>query len=298
MERRPPAGVVADKAGMAWVWDGVWASVEENARLQPKWNIPDYAIIKADVGHTHRAAQVIKEAVAAVQAGACSVHLHIVDESGRDTGDINTWRQVVGAIRAEVGDVVIDSGPRGATFDEQMTLVQSGLFDIIPIAPNRDPRYVGPFLEGLQANGVKTEMIVWDTTDILLAKTAYIESGLIQTPVPWLLVPNSLYRGMPVPNPMFMAKGLIHMIELVRSVDPEGLIFVSACGRSSNYLAALGLLVGLHVRPGVGEPHWRYPHKDELLTSNSIAISEVATIARTLGRTPTTAAEYRRLIGQ
>ncbi len=298
MEERPPTGVAADKAGMAWVWDGVRASVEENARLQPKWDIPDYVVIKADVGHTHRAAQVVKEAVAAVRAGACAVHLHIVDENGRDTGDIKAWRQVVEGIRAEVGDVLIDSGPRGATFDEQMALVRSGLFDIIPISPNRDPRYVGPFLHGLEANGVKTEIIVWDTTDILLAKTAYIESGLIQTPIPWLLVPNSLYRGMPMPDPMFMAKGLVHMVELVRSVDPKGPIFVSACGRSSNYLAAMGLLLGLHVRPGVGETHWRYPHKDEVLTSNTLAIGEVATIARTLGRNPTTAEEYRRLLSR
>ena len=48
-----------------------------------------------------------------------------------------------------------------------------------------------------------------------------------------------------------------------------------AGGRASLHLATLGLLMGLHVRVGMEDTVWKWPHSDEMIQRNVDAVREV-----------------------
>ena len=68
---------------------------------------------------------------------------------------------------------------------------------------------------------------------------------------------------------------------------------VCAAGRAGIYLATLAIVLGLHVRVGMEDTVWTWPHKEDLLESNVEHFSTVRGIASALGRELMTPAEYR-----
>lgn len=112
------------KTGTDWIWVGVHLSKAEEAEWVEPGDVPEKIAVKVDVGHTHRARRVIEESLASIDAGACAVHLHILDEEGNDTNDIDLWEHVVCSIKDEYPEVLIDSALRGDTFEEQMVHVE------------------------------------------------------------------------------------------------------------------------------------------------------------------------------
>jgi 3-keto-5-aminohexanoate cleavage enzyme len=98
-------------------------------------------------------------------------------------------------------------------------------------------------------------------------------------------------------NPRQMVDGLTRMVGLIKDIDPESFIVVCAAGRASTYLATLAILLGLHVRIGMEDTVWPYPHRDDLITSNAEQFSRIRTIAALHGRELMTPAEYRRAQG-
>ena len=287
-----------NKTTTALIWEGVDEDMEEVGRLQPQWPIAHTVAVKADVGHHFHAPEVIEASVNSVRAGACAVHLHIRDDQDRDTGDLGLWREVVGEIRRQAGgDVPIDSGLRGTTFEERMSHVRERLFDIVCVIPTWEPGYLTRGLLEMRENGVKPEFCIWDSTDIGIARSRFVDRGLIEPPTSWLLVPSTPYYGMPMPTPTLMARGLLHLIEQVQAVDPDAVITVCASGRPSSYVTTQAMLLGHHVRPGLGETHWRYPHRDAGELTTPLLGEDAVTVAQALGRDPATPAQYRALLG-
>ena len=70
-----------------------------------------------------------------------------------------------------------------------------------------------------------------------------------------------------------------------------------AAGRATRYLTTLGLLLGIHIRVGMEDTVWRYPHKDEKIKNNVDELRDAIAIAHLLGREVMTPNEYRETIG-
>jgi 3-keto-5-aminohexanoate cleavage enzyme len=94
-----------------------------------------------------------------------------------------------------------------------------------------------------------------------------------------------------------MISALTRYVQAIREITPDCVISVCAAGRASTYLATLALLMGLHVRVGMEDTVYAWPHKDDLLTSNREHFVLVRDIARNLGRELMTADEYFAAIG-
>ena len=279
------------------IWDGVEASADEVAALQPPWPTPRKIVVKADVGHHHRGPELIEHSDRCLRAGASAVHLHVRDDQDRDTGDLGLWREVVGELRHRHPGVVVDSGLRGNTLEERLSHIREDLFDVIPLLPTWDPDYLAVPLQEMREHGVRPELCVWDGTDIAVAASGLIRRGLIETPAMWLVVPSTPYYGLPMPSAPLMVRGAMHLVELIQAVDPDGVISFSAAGRPSSYLTAVGTLLGHHVRPGIGETPWRWPHDTEPCDDPETLIHDAIAVAAALGRTPASAGEYRALAG-
>jgi 3-keto-5-aminohexanoate cleavage enzyme len=100
-----------------------------------------------------------------------------------------------------------------------------------------------------------------------------------------------------IPNPRAMVEGLTFLVNRLKELDPDCQILVCSSGRSSIYLTALAILMGLHVRVGTEDTVWRFPHRDEKVQSNLQAFQSAKSLCEMLGRDIATADEYRRIIG-
>jgi 3-keto-5-aminohexanoate cleavage enzyme len=98
-------------------------------------------------------------------------------------------------------------------------------------------------------------------------------------------------------NPRQMVDGLLRMTNAIRDVDPGGLIVVCAAGRASMALATLAVSMGLHIRVGMEDTYYLYPHRNDLIESNLQAFEMARKLSEVVGRPIATRAEYRQMIG-
>lgn len=296
-------------------------SIGGDATLQPKWDVPDKVVIKAAVVGTiwdrksnphqpYTIQETLDEAYACVDAGACTLHLHVRDENGNATVERKYYRALTEPLRKRYGDRVHLDGESvfGETFDAALDPITSGLFESSYV--NATATYVGDTLicmppsfmkaqaQVIQAHNCKAVIAVYNLGDVDNAERYLIRTGVIKPPFEWIVIPG-LPGCTPVPNPVAMCESLLPFIYRIREIDPAKNPFISVVGggRASSYLTAMGILLGLHVRVGMEDTIWRYPHKDELLKSNKEIVMETVKLARLLGREPATADEYRKFVG-
>ena len=63
------------------------------------------------------------------------------------------------------------------------------------------------------------------------------------------------------------------------------------------YVATLAALMGLHIRIGMEDTYWLWPHRDDRITSNLQAYELATKISEVTGRAVASPLEYRKLIG-
>lgn len=286
-----------------------------------KWGVPDKIVVKAAVtgaifdreqnpNQPYSTAEILEEAISCVDAGACSVHLHVRDEEGNITADRKYYREVIDPLRETYGDRVHLDGETvfGETFEDALIPITEGLFD--SAAMNTTATYFGDSLiaippdflktqsQVVQEHNRKAQIAVYNLGDIDNAHRFLIKPGILKEPYEWLVVPGNP-GCCPMGNERMMCESLLSFVNRIREVDPSERPFIVVCsgGRATSYLTGLAIILGLHVRVGMEDTVWKYPHKDDLLTGNSDVVLSTIEMARLLGREPATADEYRRMVG-
>ena len=94
-----------------------------------------------------------------------------------------------------------------------------------------------------------------------------------------------------------MISGLTRYVQMIREISRDSIISVCGAGRAGTYLATLALLMGLHIRIGMEDTIFAWPHRDQLLPSNAFHFSLMRGIAESLGRELMSAPDYLALIG-
>lgn len=287
---------------------------------QNKWDIPEeLVVIAAPTGAYFSARQnpnqpiepseIAREAMECVEAGATSIHIHVRDpETQFASGNLDYFHTVIDPIREKFGDKVVTDGCAlyGETFEDTLAPITSGLFDTSPINStatfsgncilvNR-PKTIIATAQVMQDMGCKPQISVYDMGDIDVANRYLIQTGVLEKPYYWDIIFN-LPGGTPMTNPMAMMESLMLAVRRIREIDPESVIKVDASGRASSYLTTLSILMGLHVRVGMEDTIYKYPHKDGLIKSNAEVVKETIQIANLLGRRVATADEYRNIVG-
>jgi 3-keto-5-aminohexanoate cleavage enzyme len=163
-------------------------------------------------------------------------------------------------------------------------------------------RYVPPKLmqasaEYFQEKGVKVLISVHDTGSISNAKRWLLDTGIVQKPYFWGILP-ALPGLLFMENPKGMIEAMMLVVNRLMEIDENCIIMVCNAGRASVYVATLALLMGLHVvRVGMEDTIWKYPHRDDRMPSNADSVRTVIQIANLLGRRVATADEFRKMIG-
>ena len=264
--------------------------------------------------------QIAATAIAAAEAGAAIVHIHVRDpETGGFSMETRHYREVVKRIRESKTDVIVnltcgmggyivvgknglaDTPAPGSDFvtqEERMKhvidLCQEGLYrpDIATLDcgslnfgdGNRvyvsTPDYLRKGAQIVRDLGVKPELEIFDTGNLWFAKQL-IKEGLLDTPT---LV--QLCTGIPYGVPADVG----HLLAMVNSL-PEGCIWSSfAISRMQMPWVAQSVLLGGNVRVGLEDN--LYLSKG-VYASNAQLVTKARTIIEAMGARVLTAAETR-----
>jgi 3-keto-5-aminohexanoate cleavage enzyme len=237
------------------------------------------------------------------------VHLHVRDDNGYNVLSPERFRAVVNPLREEFPSLAIDGCLVPALEGEwelMKDVLNARVLDAAPI--NTTATYIGDSLfvkpapimiekvRLINEAGSVPEIAVYTDADVANADRFLIKSGLIQTPAAWLVLP-ALPGCSPMENPRQMIEGLTRTVSAIKDIDPDAFIMVCAAGRASTHVATLAALMGLHIRVGMEDTYWLWPHRDDRIQGNLQALQMGQMISQVVGRPVATHEEYRTMLG-
>ena len=323
---RVQRGLERERHRMIWRPYGLPAIVDPDRSafvdqpVQPPWDIPEKMIVSvavtgafftpdANPAQPVTPARILEEARACAAGGASTVHIHVRDDKGYNTLSLERFAQVIEPLREEFPDLAVDGclvTALDGEWEEMKRVLEAGLLDAVPVNPTAvytgDALFAKPIpvlLEKtrlVQEAGAKVLIAAYTDGDVSNANRYLIRSGLVSTPSHWIILP-ALPGCSPMDNPGQMIHGLTRMASAIYDVDPDATILVCAAGRASMYVVTAAAALGLHIRVGMEDTVWLWPHRDERVESNMQFLEMAKALAGVLGREVASHAEYRRMVG-
>lgn len=260
--------------------------------------------------------QIAEAALAAAQAGAAVVHLHVRDpETGRGSMDFALYQELVDRIRNENTDVILnlttgeggrfvpsDDTPRIAAAGSTLCAPELRVAHVELLRPEvctldfntmwsgqaaviNSPRNVRIMAERIYAAGVRPEVEIFDSGDLHMA-THFLEQGILRAPLMAQIVLGVRYGA--VANPATLAY-------LVSQLPPGTEWAAFGIGRHEFPMLAQSFLLGGHVRVGMEDN--LYIRKGELCRDNAQLVEKAIAIIDHLGGQIATPGEARAILG-
>lgn len=246
--------------------------------------------------------QIADECLAAAEAGAAVVHIHVRDPAtGKPSMDVDHYRDVVDRIRRRHRSLVINltTGPGGRYVPseddpkiyaagttllppekrvEHIALIRPDIcsLDLNTMNSGPDvvintPRNVRRMAAVMRASGVKPELEIFDSGDLHLARDL-IQDGTLDGPGMWTFVLGVKYGFAATPETLLYARNLL----------PAGAIWAAfGIGRAEFPIVAQSWLFGGHIRVGLEDNI--YLEKGVLAKGNAELVAKAAELLRQLG---------------
>ncbi len=259
--------------------------------------------------------QIADDALAAHDAGAAVVHIHVRDvNTGGPSRDIDLYRDVVHRIRAAKTEVILNlttgiggrfspsEGDPNQNASAGMASPEDRMNHVLELRPEicsldvatmnfgqhafvNTPAHITRIAEAVRAAGVKPELEVFDLGHIALAKHLYAK-GLFADP-PYF----QLCLGVP-----WGAPATPDVMQQMKSMLPPNANW-SAFGVGAQHFPAVAMSVvnGGHVRVGLEDS--LYMAKGELATGNAPMVARAARIITEIGATVASPAQARAILG-
>ncbi len=260
-------------------------------------------------------AQIADECLAAAEAGAAAVHIHVRDpQTGKPSMELELYREVFDTLRRANPELIINltTGPGGRFIPSVdnprvaapgSTLVQPELrvehvrvlkpdvcsLDLNTMNSGGDvvintPRNVRIMAKIMREAGVKPELEIFDSGDMHLARDL-IADGTLDGPGMWTFVTGVKYGFSSSPETLLYARSLL----------PAGAIWSAfGIGRFEFPIVAQAWLAGGHVRVGMEDNI--YLEKGVLAQSNAELVSKAKRIIEDLGGALATPREARAML--
>lgn len=237
-----------------------------------------------------------REAESAYKAGASIIHLHVRYDDGTPTQDKERFRLCMEEIRRRCPDVIIQpstGGAVGMSNDERLQpielLPEMATLDCGTLNFGGDEIFVNTentikyFGQRMIEKGIKPEIEVFDKGMVDYA-IKFAKQGYILKPMHFDFVLGVQMTA--------TARDLAFMVDSI----PEGSTWtVAGVGRYQFPMAALGIVMGGHVRVGFEDNV--YISKGVLAKSNGELVEKVVRLANELGREVATPDEARQILG-
>ena len=236
-----------------------------------------------------------REAEAAYKAGASIIHLHVREDDGTPTQKRARFKECMDEIRRRCPDVIIQPSTGGAVgmsdeerlqpteLNPEMATLDCGTLnfggDEIFINSENTIKNFGRLMID---RGVKPEIEVFDKGMVDYA-IKFHKQGFIQAPMHFDFVLGVQMSA--------TARDLAFLVDSI----PQGSTWtVAGIGRAEFPMAALGIVMGGHVRVGFEDNI--YLSKGIIAKSNGELVEKVVRLAKELGREIATPAEARELL--
>ncbi|MFZ0322570.1 MAG: 3-keto-5-aminohexanoate cleavage protein [Actinomycetes bacterium] len=263
--------------------------------------------------------QIAASALEAAQAGAAVVHIHVRDpKTGKGARDPQLYAKVVEIIRASSTDVVINlttgmggdlvlggaESPLPPSTGTDMAGATERLVHVAELRPEictldcgtmnfaaggdyimvNTPGMVREMAQGIQALGVKPEVEIFDTGDLVLLNEL-VADGLVDDPAMVQLCMGIPYGA---PNDPSTLQAMVNNL-------PAGSVFSAfSIGRFQLPYAAMATLMGGNVRVGLEDNLYL---SRGVLATNAQLVSRAVTLLESMNVRIKTAAEVRDTLG-
>jgi 3-keto-5-aminohexanoate cleavage enzyme len=240
--------------------------------------------------------EIAQAALEARGAGASIVHIHVRDEEGNPTQDMDIFRKTCDLIR-EKCDVIVQistGGAVGTPHEErllpldllpEMATLTCGTVNFGEDVFENPPPLIEAFATKMKELGIKPELEIFDLGHVANAMRL-VKKGLIGSPLYFDFV-LGVPGGMP---------GTVHnLIHMTREIPHDAIWQVAGIGRFELQLGAVAVACGGHVRVGFEDNI--YYSKGVLAESNAQQVERIARIAGEVGRKVATPDEARRILG-
>lgn len=240
-------------------------------------------------------AEIAAAAAAAHAAGAAVVHVHIRDEQGRPTADLETARRTLGLIEErcpaliqlstgvglevpyEEREKLVEAVPRMATLNVCSMSFGAGEF-------RNPPDGVRRLAARMRELDIKPELEVYDSGHLEVALALHAE-GLLADPLQFSIV-LGVRGGAPA-----TAESLLAIVARI----PEGAIWqVIGIGRNNLQLTTIGLALGGNARTGMEDT--LMIRRGVPASSNAELVERLVSVARAIERVPAGVPEAEQLL--
>jgi len=234
-------------------------------------------------------AEIAADAKAAYEAGAAVIHIHLRDDDGNMTVDLDVARRTVEAVRATCpGIVQLSTGGLAFTYEDRMKMVEAKpamatlnpcTMTFGPAEFRNPPKQMMELAARMIELGVKPEVEIYDTGN--LGMMLYlVHKGLLVEPLQVSFVMG--VRGGMNGDPALLAY-------LVREL-PEGTSWqVIGVAKANLPMTTIGLAMGGNARTGMEDTLTL--EKGVPAASNAQLVERLVRIARSLQKEPATVAE-------
>ncbi|MFB6173148.1 MAG: 3-keto-5-aminohexanoate cleavage protein [Halobacteriales archaeon] len=271
--------------------------------------------------------EIAEEAIAAAEAGASIVHIHVRDpETGEPTSDLDLFRTVAERIHAECDAIVqpTTGGGPGMSVEERIAVVPElepemascnmgsinfGLYPILEGYDEFEHDWEAEFLERTRDNifpntfeDLETVLGVFEEHDTTPELECYdvghlynakhlLDRGLLEPPLHLQFV-TGIHGGIGADE-----ENLDHMARIAEKLFGDDHSFsVIGAGRKEFPLGTQGVSMGGHARVGLEDN--LYLRRGELAESNADLVAKMVDLAREVaGREPASPGTVREFLG-
>jgi uncharacterized protein (DUF849 family) len=234
-------------------------------------------------------AEIAADAKTAYDAGAAVIHIHLRDDDGNMTVDLDVARRTVEAVRAIcLGIVQLSTGGLAFTYEDRMKMVEAkpAMATLNPCTMTfgaaefrNPPRQMMELAARMIELGIKPEVEIYDTGHLEMM-LYLLHKGLLVEPIQVSFVMG--VRGGMKGDPALLAY-------LVREL-PEGTSWqVIGVAKANLPMTTIGLAMGGNARTGLEDTLVLEPGVP--VTSNAQLVERLVRIARSMQLEPATVAE-------
>lgn len=260
--------------------------------------------------------EIADSCIGAARAGAAVCHIHVRDPAtGKPSMKLEYYREVVKRLRASDVDLIInlttgpggrfipsDDDPAKAAPGTLLTTPEIRTEHIVELKPEictldlntmwfgggaviNTPRNLKIMAERMYAAGVKPEIEVFDTGDLVLAQDL-VADGTLKLPALFQIVTGIKYGMASNPETMHLAKSML----------PKNCEWAAfGAGRYAFPMLAQAFILGGHCRIGMEDTV--HMSKGERAPSNAALVTKAVRIIEDLGGKLATVSEARSILG-
>ncbi len=240
--------------------------------------------------------EIANEAFLSYKAGASIVHLHVRDEDGKPTQDVNVFKKVIGLIREKAPDLIIQvstGGAVGMSAEERLQSIYSGteMASLDTGTTNfgddifvNDMPLIRHFASKMAEVNVMPEFECFELGHISNALRV-VKEGIIN---------GHLHFDFVLGVPGACPADVRNLVRMADSIPSDATWTVAGIGKHEFEMAAIAIAIGGNVRVGLEDNI--YISKGVLAKSNAELVENVVKIAKSIGREIATPDEARRIL--